>query len=145
MNDTNMELVQVCYISSINLKDLHFVAQFRNMMTRSKQFFAEKDIHGVSFYANEHFLHCFEGSVEHINMIYQYILNSHDRQCRFCFLNTIQKYHFQTWQMKYVDKKSLIQLYCQKNGLKQFTPMHLTDQQIAELMQMLCSENIMYA
>ncbi len=141
----DMELVQLCYVSSINLKDIHFVAQFRSMMKRSKQFFSEKDIHGVSFYANSHFLHCFEGDAEYIDLIYQYILSTSNSNHRFCFLNPIQNFHFRTWKVKYVDKKSLVQVYCQKYGFNTFTPMHLTDQQITDLMQLICNDEYLCA
>ncbi|WP_373350344.1 BLUF domain-containing protein [Acinetobacter bereziniae] len=70
-----MELVQLCYVSSINLKDLRLMAEFRNAMHHAATFFTEQHIHGVSFYANEHFLHCFEGEAESIDLIYQHILN----------------------------------------------------------------------
>ena len=144
-----MELAQLCYISCLNLKDLHFVAQFRNMMHRSKQFFSEKNIHGVSLYANQHFLHCFEGDKQDIELIYQHILNHDEQNYRFCFLYQIQDFHFQTWQMKYVDKKSVVQLYCQQKGFTHFTPMYLTDEQIEELIYLLYTdfypENILHA
>ena len=140
-----MELVQLCYVSCIDLTDLRFVSQFKNLMFRSKQFFNAKNIHGVSFYANEHFLHCFEGDKQEIEIIHQYILQYSHQKYRFCFLHQIQNFHFQTWQMKYVDQKSLVQLFCRKNGLLNFTPMHLTDQQIEELIELICTQNTMYA
>lgn len=34
-----MELVQLCYVSSINLKDLRLMAEFRNAMLRAATFF----------------------------------------------------------------------------------------------------------
>ncbi len=140
-----MELVQLCYVSHINLKDIRFVAQFRSAMKKSKQFFYEKDIHGVSFYANSHFLHCFEGNAEYIDMIYQHILSTSDSNYRFCFLNPISNFHFHRWNMKYVDKKSLVQIYCQKHGLETFAPMHLTDQQITDLMQLVYNDEYLSA
>ncbi len=33
-----MELVQLCYVSSINLKDLRLMAEFRNAMHRAATF-----------------------------------------------------------------------------------------------------------
>ncbi|MFW1801446.1 BLUF domain-containing protein [Acinetobacter nematophilus] len=132
-----MELVQLCYVSSINLKDLHLVAEFKQAMRRAMTFFSEQHIHGVSFYANEYFLHCFEGDAKSIDLIYQHILNHQDQHCRFCFLNTIDEFHFAAWQMKYVDRNGLVSIFCKKCGLNHFKPMSLTDQQIIELMQIL--------
>lgn len=140
-----MELVQLCYVSCIDLTDLRLVAQFKSMMLRTKQFFIENNIHGVSFYANEYFLHCFEGDKKEIEIIYQYISQHNHQNYRFCFLHKINNFHFQTWQIKYVDQKSLVQLYCRKKGLHHFTPMHLTDQEIKELMDIICLQNKMYA
>lgn len=145
MKDQNMELFQLCYISTIDLKDLRFIARFKRAMQRSRQFFYEKNIHGITYYANEHFLHCIEGDKQDIDLIYQHILSHSDQNYRFCFLHQIQNFNFHMWQMKYVDKKGLVQLYCHKNGLEQFVPMNLTDTQIKELLCLICSENMMYA
>ncbi|KAF1026576.1 MAG: hypothetical protein GAK29_01195 [Acinetobacter bereziniae] len=112
-------------------------------MHRAATLFTEQHIHGVSFYANEYFLHCFEGEAESIDLIYQHILNHQDQNYRFCFLNNIEDFHFEAWQMKYVDRNGLVSIFCKKCGLNHFKPMSLSDQQIAELMQLLCSRTIL--
>ena len=130
--------IRLSYASQYLAQEQNLLEDLREILVIARQFNMTHNICGALYYAQGHFFQCLEGEAKHVQALYQSIYADPRHQVLKCFIaRKIEQPQFTRWSMKYAQPNSAIQNFLFKQGIKNFEPQNLAEENLEEFIQLL--------
>lgn len=118
--------IRLCYASSWKGEQRDLLEDLNHILSCSREFNSNNQINGVLYYADGSFFQCLEGEKLSVTYLFEKIKTDirHSNITDFGF-DPISEISFKKWSMKYVQKKTDIDLFFKALGYGSFSPQAL--------------------
>lgn len=118
--------IRLCYASSWKGEQRDLLEDLNHILSCSREFNSNNQINGVLYYADGSFFQCLEGEKLSVIYLFEKIKTDirHSNIIDFGF-DPIHQISFKKWSMKYVQKKTDIDLFFKAFGYGSFSPQAL--------------------
>lgn len=133
---------QFCYASQSTSEKAVLLKDLANILAEARDFNYRHGLTGVLYFADGYFFQCLEGTLEHLELLYEKLCKDprHDNIKRFA-LRPVDEIYFAGWSMKYISRRDVIRDFCISMGFNSFTPHAFEQQHVDALLEQLRSQD----
>lgn len=131
-----------CYASQSTSDKSNLLDDLTDILAEARDFNYRHGITGALYFADGYFFQCLEGSLEHLNMLFEKLSKDprHENIKRF-EMRPIEQINFAGWSMKYISRRDEIRDFCTNMGFNNFTPHHFEQVHVDALLTQLQTQD----